>query len=139
MNRSIMFRLLGIVAAAAALSGLGCSSLGPAAVERTPEEIVTERAAARWSALLRGDTATAYQYLSPAYRAVVSPELYRGRFGGGIRWREIEAVTADCAAERCDVGVVVKYEAPRWKIVNSRKLEEVWILVDGQWWLHQRH
>ena len=38
---------------------------------KTPEQIVVERAEARWQHLIKQDFAGAYAYLTPAYRDVV--------------------------------------------------------------------
>ena len=48
-----------------------CASFKP----KTPEEIVKERATARWQAMIPRDFAKAYTFLAPSYRKIASAEL----------------------------------------------------------------
>jgi hypothetical protein len=79
-----------IAAVAAALALSGCGQDAPTVDDRTPEEIVHERAQQRWDALLAGDIERAYGFITPAYRATSSLELYRARFGSAIQWNECD-------------------------------------------------
>ena len=106
----------------------------------SPEDIVKERAQARWDALLNGDFATAYSYLSPGYRSattVVDFEI-------GIRMRKIQYRTAEfqdhsCEKNVCTVRLKVGYKVAKpvpgmadWK--SDSMVSEQWIKSDGEWW-----
>ena len=68
----------------------GCAMLDT----RPPEEIVKERAQARWSAMVKGDMKVVYDYLSPGSRAVVSAEAYASQFRVGF-WKAAEVDKVD--------------------------------------------
>ena len=106
----------------------------------SPEDIVKERAQARWDALLNGDFATAYSYLSPGYRSattVVDFEI-------GMRMRKIQYRTAEfqghsCEKNVCTVRFKVGYQVAKpvpgmaeWK--SDSIVSEQWIKSDGEWW-----
>ena len=106
----------------------------------SPEDIVRERAQARWDALLNGDFATAYSYLSPGYRSattVVDFEI-------GMRMRKIQYRTAEfqdqsCENNVCTVRVKVGYKLAKpvpgmteWE--SESVVSEQWIKSDGNWW-----
>ena len=106
----------------------------------SPEEIVKERAQARWDALLTGDFATAYSYLSPGYRSantVVDYEI-------GIRVRKVQYRTAEyqghsCEKNLCTVHFKVGYRVARpvpgmdnWESYST--VSEQWIESNGEWW-----
>lgn len=116
---------------------VGCAALAP--TPQTPEEIVQARANARWAAMLKGDTATAYEYLAPGMRALITKEAYAARFGGAVRWVGAEATRARCPeATKCLATVRIDTKAflSRMKNVTvPTYYEETWVLQDGQWWL----
>jgi hypothetical protein len=102
------------------------------------EEIVAERAQARWDALLQGDVATVYGFTSPAYRSGISQNRFRARFGGAVRWTKAEVHEVTCEEDRCRVVVLVSYRAARERMENTRPIEETWIHSEGEWWLHMK-
>lgn len=120
--------------------GLGaCAGLGP----KTPEEEVRARAEARWDALIKRDFAKAYTFTQPAFRAVVKPEDYRGRFGQAGAWKGAQIHEATCEAARCTVRVrlTTAVQIPR----VARRIpevtgyhDEVWVRDAGQWWFFER-
>lgn len=129
------FALLACLVGPLVLSG--CALLKPP----PPEEVVRERAQARWNALLAGKFEDAYQFLSPASRNVVSLQRFRASIGGADTWKGAEVHKVTCSqADRCTVSIKVSYSA----ILRGRSLgtidtsvEETWLLDAGQWWLPQ--
>lgn len=140
--------VLGAVLAASALLA-GCASgpgAGPnatpaAAASMKAEDIVRERANQRWKHLLADEYSKAYDYLTPAFRAVNSQDSYRGRFGTGAKWVGAEVQSVKCSAEdRCEA--VIKLQT----LVVARGFSgpitttpsETWLKEDGQWWVYQK-
>ncbi|WP_435103490.1 hypothetical protein [Arhodomonas sp. AD133] len=111
-----------------------CSSLAGNSV--APEQRVEARAGERWQALIDGDIETAYSYLTPAYRSGNSVDDYRSTLGGAVRWLKQDVKEVDCKAERCVVGVDVKYMHPRLGMENTRRLTETWLRSEGEWWFY---
>jgi hypothetical protein len=111
---------------------------GCASTPTTPEEIVRERAQARWNALLIGDFERAYGYISPGGRAVVPYATYRGRIGGAVTWKSAEVASVTCETlEKCSVQVKVSYQpVMRRATIGTieRSLNETWVVDAGQWW-----
>ena len=122
----------------AALLGACATSGGP---PQTPEEIVRQRAEARWQALAQRDFKTAYGFITPAIRDAVSYEAWVRRFGGGASWKSAEAAEVNCEEARC----VVKIRLQAYPVGPSRRLplietymEETWLYEAGSWWFFQR-
>ena len=107
---------------------------------RPPEEIVAERAQARWDALLAQDLETAYSYYSPGFRETTSLSEYRFDMSRRqLRWTGIEPPSAECGDDRCTVTVVVEYEvvagpASFRGMRSIRGVSETWIRTEGAWW-----
>lgn len=112
----------------------GCDTVDS---EGTPEETVTERAAARLNALFTGDFETALAYTSPGYRQTSSVNQYRLKYAGVGNWTGVNVESVTCDAERCAVRALVSYRLPRPAITNTRPIDEVWIPVDGQWYIYE--
>jgi hypothetical protein len=93
---------------------------------------VRERAEARWQALTKDDIATAYDYLSPTTREVVSLEQYRAKVARR-RFREAKVEGVECEAELCKVKIRLTFDHPRMKGLVV-PLEETWIIERGQFW-----
>lgn len=125
-RRTLVVALLAAVLA-------GCASTPPA-----PEQIVRERAQARWNALLKGDFERAYAYITPGGRAVVPLATYRGRIGNAVTWKSAEVASVTCETlEMCTVQVKVTYlPVMRRASVGTieRYLDETWVVDAGQWW-----
>ena len=126
------------LAAAGAVNLVGCGSMvpAPAAVASlgstdAATQQVTARAQLRWNALLKGDMAVAYQFISPGGRSLMSLEQYRPRVNAGF-WRGAKVKEASCAAETCDVTVLVDMTIEGVKFTNP--IKESWILDAGKWW-----
>jgi hypothetical protein len=136
LRRTLRSAVLGgLVAVLAA----GCASIG--AGSRPAEEVVQERAQARWNALVKRDWATAYSYLTPGYRAVVPQERYASQFVGPVKWTGAEAREVKCEEKRCVVQVEIFF---RLQVKGHRNrdssthVEETWVLEDRQWFKFEK-
>jgi hypothetical protein len=100
------------------------------------EASVRERAQARWQALIVGDVAKAYEYLSPATRDTMSLDQYRGRIRVGMhRVAKVESVK--CEAEVCKVTMSITFDHRLMKGIVT-PLDETWILEKGRFWFLYR-
>ncbi len=126
------------LAVAGAVNLVGCGSMvsvpaagaSPRSTDAAAQQ-VTARAQLRWNALLKGDMAVAYQFISPGGRSLMSLEQYRPRVNTGF-WRGAKVKEASCAAETCDVTVLVDMTIEGVKFTNP--IKESWILDAGKWW-----
>jgi hypothetical protein len=110
----------------------GCASLQPG-----PPEVQVERRATAFVAALRsGEREKAFSYATPAYQSSSNPARLAGRYAGVVTWTEAEVSQVDCQATRCEVELMITYQMVRPKIENTRPLEQIWIEVDGQWYLY---
>jgi len=107
---------------------------------RSPEEIVTERAQARWDAVIDRDPESSYEYQTPGYREKVSVTDHAVRFSRRqITWTAADVLGAECAEDRCTVEIMIGYRADGAPGVlsgleGSRPIEETWILIENEWW-----
>ncbi|MBN8558157.1 MAG: hypothetical protein LCH72_05705 [Proteobacteria bacterium] len=127
---------LSTLLAVGALALTGCAAISP----KTPEEIVTQRAEARWEALIKGDFDKAWTYTQPAYRAIVKQADYRKSFGVAGQWRGVQVHGVECEAERCKARIrlttrVLIPDFKRQDVVGI--VDETWVRVDGSWWYYQ--
>jgi len=130
LNLSVMrlFSVFRIVACMGAVALAGCALVD----KRTDEEVIKERAEARWELFIKGDIRGAYEYLSPVAREVVSRESYVAGIKPGL-WRTARVDKVNCKTrDLCEVdltiGVVFSGRA-----FNS-PLREKWVRVEGGWW-----
>ena len=106
----------------------------------SPEDIVRERAQARWDALLSRDYAGAYALYSPGYRStatVVDFEI-------SIRMRRIRYTSATYKGQSCDentctvsfqVGYRVGTPVPGVGVWDGYEvINDQWIKTGGEWW-----
>ena len=125
------------LAVAAALALGACAT--PAA--NTSEDVVKQRGNARWVYLVASDFTKAYNYNTPSFRAVVSPETYRGRLGVGVVWVGGEVTDVNCPeAAICLAKVRIDFKPLlRGKLGEkfSTFADETWLLEDGQWWIFE--
>ena len=131
-------RRLSLITLVAAGSLLGaCASFQP-----KPEDTVTQRATARWQALVKGDMAKAYTYSAPGFKAVVDVESFKGRTGIAGRWHAAQVVNVNCdTPERCKAVIKLEFSTlmpGRSKDRISTHIDETWLLEDGQWWIFQK-
>lgn len=125
------------VACTALVSVLGaCAALQP----KTPEELVAQRAEARWAALVAGEFERAWTYTQPGYKAVVAQKNYAKNFGAAATWRGAQIHEVNCEPERCKVRIrlTTQLNMPRFsKQEMVGYLTETWVREDGQWWFYQ--
>lgn len=99
---------------------------------RPAEEIVKERAQARWNAMVQGDTKAAYAYFSPGTRATMT----MADFVAGIRigfWKAVTVTKVECGApDRCDVHTAIEYEYQGTRVKTPSR--EIWIREGSDWW-----
>jgi len=105
-----------------------------------PEDIVRDRAQARWDALLAGDFETAYSYYSPGFRSATSVV----DFTIGIRMRKVQYSSAEYQDQNCDKNIcTVRFKlgyrvgkpvpgVDNWE--SDGVVSEQWIKSDGEWW-----
>lgn len=133
---------------------------------RTPESDsktiaqISDRAKARWQALIERDMEAVYGFETPAYRATHTQAQHAGRFGAVVNWTgaEVIRVTTDpkdqtpkdqtsidlngqadesSAPPAATVQVRISYTAPAPTgntYDSQRVLTERWMLQEGQWW-----
>ena len=123
-GRYLAVAVLAVVTAA-------CATLSPSSPEEEKVKVVTERATARWNAIIGKDFATAYGYMSPASR---------------IAYREATVTGAACDGGTCRVKLMITYDAPapvptpiQGRNTLTMKgirtpLEENWVIDQGQLW-----
>lgn len=95
-----------------------------------------QRAQERIDALLAGNLVSSMEYTTPAFRQRSTVNQYAGRFAGAANWTGAVVEQVTCEEDRCNVDVQVTYQIPRPRITNTRVLEEVWIRIDGQWYIY---
>jgi hypothetical protein len=119
-----------------ALSSCAVSPIGDGSTAKGREDAVASRVGERWDALIKGDYGKAYQYLSPASRASLSPEQYQ-RVARNVNYRAAKIDGIDCDAERCRVKLSVTYDHRLMKGVTT-PLEETWVFDQGKPWFVYR-
>src|SRR5665647_406543 len=116
-----------------AITLAACANLGGG----DPEAQVRQRATERWQALVAGQFSRAYSYNTPGFRAVVSPDGYRNRFGSAVTWLGAEVIRVNCPeAKKCEAVLRVDFKPTlsRQKAGNiSTHVDETWLFEDGQW------
>ena len=122
----------------AALTLSACASLGGG----NPQELVRQRATERWQALVAGEFSRAYNYNTPGFRAIITPDGYRNRFGNAVTWLGAEVINVNCSdADKCTAQLRIDYKPAlnrqrRFKV--STHVDETWLFEDGQWWYFQK-
>lgn len=131
-------RAIGALAASALLLQ-GCQGLG--LVEQVPpEELVTQRAQARWDALIAGEWEKAYAFNTPAYRESVDLFTFRSRNGAPpAKLKGAKAVGAKCDESSCDVTMQVSFEPlqPGFPELTTEHSER-WVQSEGKWWRFEK-
>ena len=112
----------------------GCANL-----QTKPEDAVAQRATARWQALIKGDMDTAYKYSTPGYRAVIDVNGFKGRTGILGTWLDAQVYKVECdQPDRCKVVLRLEFSTlipGKSKLRMDTRLDETWLLEDGQWWI----
>lgn len=133
---TLLRRLFATSLAAATLALTGCAALAPV----TPEKAVEKRALTYWKARIEGKYEQAYSLSAPAYRNVKSAEQFRSQFGAGANVVDAEVHKVDCEPQKCSAKMKLSVKPA---LINLKLdtmtvyLDEIWLLEDGQWWLHQ--
>jgi hypothetical protein len=107
-----------------------CATLGPSSPKEEKVKVVSERAQARWKAVIGKDFAGAYEYLSPKSRATVTPAGFKA-IASRLAYRAADLKDVTCEVETCKVTFLITYDAKLMKEVHSL-LEESWIIDGGQ-------
>jgi hypothetical protein len=128
-----------------AILSAACATLTPDSPNDEKVKIVTERAEARWKAIIGKDFAAAYEYMSPATRATVTPAGFKA-IASRIAYREAKVTEATCDAGNCRVKLMITYDAraPAPSAIQGKNtvtmsgihtpLEENWVIDRGQLW-----
>jgi hypothetical protein len=114
--------------------------LSACATTPSPDEVVKERAEARWEALLSKDYATAYSYYSPGYRSTTSVTDYEiGIRLRRVRWTSAVYLKHDCEENICSVSFRMGYRVgspvpgvSTWD--GYDKITDQWVKTGGEWW-----
>ena len=118
--------IVGIVGAVIALAG--CA----APVQRTSQDVVRERAQARWDAMVKGDFKTAYGFMSPGSKATTTLDQWSSTLRAGF-WKSAVVDQVVCEGpETCEVQSTIEYDyrGNRFKT----PVRDVWIKESGDWW-----
>ena len=103
---------------------------------RPAADTVKERAQARWDALVKGELAKTYGYLSPTARKTLKLEDYAANMRTGF-WKAVTVDKVACdSPDVCAVSVTVEYEYKMGR--NKSPLQETWIREGSNWWYAQR-
>jgi hypothetical protein len=134
-----------LAVAVLAVMTAACATLGPSSPTEEKVKVVTERATARWKAIIGRDFAAAYEFMSPATRVTVTPAGFKA-VASRIAYREAKVTEATCEAGSCRVKLMITYDAPapvptavQGKNTVTMKgihtpLEENWVIDQGQLW-----
>jgi hypothetical protein len=115
--------------------------LSACATTQSTQVLIEQRATARWEALLSGDLAGAYEYLSPGYRSSVpSLQYQRSVLTQRVNWTGARYLESECEEATCTVKVSLDYAItgalPGVRTYKgTRTVKESWVLVDGTWYL----
>ena len=109
-----------------------CATLGPTSPNEEKVKVVTERATARWKAIIGKDFAAAYEYMSPASRTTVTRAGF-STIASRLDYKDAKVNEVTCDAEICKVKLLITYDAKMMKGVHS-PLEESWVIDKGQAW-----
>jgi hypothetical protein len=105
------------------------------------EQNIEKRATERWNAVLSGDLAGAYEFLSPGYRSSMSLNQYqRSVLLMRLKWTGARYLESECKETTCKVKISVDYTLygalPGVKSFDSTQvIQESWVLVDNRWYL----
>lgn len=97
------------------------------------EKLVSQRASARWDAMIKDDLDTAYTYLSPGSRELISLEKFKANTRRGV-FRDAKVEAVRCEDDACRVNIKLTYDHPKMKGIVT-PITESWIVDGGQAWL----
>ena len=133
--------LFGVVFAVVLAVLTGCS--GVQTLSEKQRSALEQRVTERWQALEAREFERAWEYTSPAYRAVFPKQLYRKKFSYAVTWEltGVKVVNYDSSAAVASVVVRVMSEPTKRTSTASEligatpaSVRERWIFTGGQWW-----
>ncbi|MGC2458704.1 MAG: hypothetical protein WA435_12000 [Gallionellaceae bacterium] len=114
----------------------GCTGFGHNVKVETPtldsKDEVAALASARWDALIQGDLAKAYEYLSPGVRSVMSLDAYKARIRTGS-WKKATVDSVSCDKDLCKVTMLIEQSFRDIKSLKTPVFED-WLQESGKWW-----
>lgn len=137
-----MIRRLFLISAITALL-VACGTGAPSRSDRplTDEEIIAQRAKARWDAIIAKDYAAAYEYLTPGTRATTPLNAYILRMSGAtLRWTDAKVGNVVCEEpDVCVATVTISYTVRQTRpglgdLGADTPLKENWLRSGGQWY-----
>ncbi len=108
---------------------------------RTPEEIVAERAQERYDGLMQKNMeglGEAFKFTTPSFRQYTTPEQYNARVAGRGMWNAAKVNKVTCEEDVCDVVIDVTYTSPQLGLPITRPLDEKWIRIENEWWVYHK-
>lgn len=100
---------------------------------RTPEQVVKQRAQARWDALVSADLKTAYGYFTPTTRQALKYEGFVIAYKQGF-WKSAAVDSVQCPKpDLCEVDVTIESEVKKGLKVKG-PVRETWIREGSDWW-----
>ncbi len=106
--------------------------------EKLPEGL-KERVLGYWRAKIDGRAETAYGYVSPGMRKILTYKQFLRQMKGVGRWKSVKFLRAQCDGERCDatVEVEIRMRLPQFpqEIHTVSPVTERWFRKDGKWWI----
>jgi hypothetical protein len=111
--------------------------------QASAEAIVSQRAEARWAALIEGRLETAYTYLSPASKQTTPYVNYQQKIKGVGIWKQAKLHTIECEGARCQVvmNVVtsIRMRGMNKPLETAAFVKETWIhdAPSDQWYYVQ--
>jgi len=131
----IQFRNLVLLLVAACL---GACAAGGAQTRQA--QTPSERATERWQAIIAGNHALAYDYLTPGMRSAKTREAYVAEAAiKPVRYLAAKPFGESCETDACMVNLELEYEVaiPLAGVGKQRLpayLDERWIRLDGRWY-----
>ncbi len=124
--------------AIAAVLLAACTSSPRKAETASPEELVAQRAKARWELLMQGRPDQAWEYIAPGSRALLDRESYIAqKRNAPVTYTRVELLETTCEAESCTVELRIHTQAPlpfAGMVPAYSLLRERWVLSDGVWY-----
>jgi hypothetical protein len=128
-------------ASAALLILLLAACAGRAVKPQSAEDLVRERAKARWALMIARDFDAAYQFLTPGTRLLLTAEDFNEKFRHTrVDWKSAEVKEVVCSsADRCEAKVDVAFGISGGmrgvpNVGGNQLVTEIWLLEDGVWY-----
>lgn len=107
----------------------------------TPEDIVRDKAQARFEAFLdkkREGLVKALSFTTPSFRSVNTEKEYASRYGGRGQWESADIEKVSCEESVCEVSIKLVFRSHRIPMPVTTFLQEKWIEIDGEWWVYHK-